>query len=1065
MKTLRLLSLLVLAFGLTFGVFGELPEGEAGYDVVWQKMTPFDDAPQAFRADNPAQGFQVYFTDGGIRVLPAVELDPTWEFEFEFSGCGRHADVLPLGEAVPVNPGGRIEYARPASMEIYSNGPGGLDIRLQVDCPPKAAGPAYRKLRLEARVAGDLRGEASADGRSVGFFRMGSPFDALRFDSISVEDAEGRPLFFRIGYSLHIERGTILQLTIEDRDAAYPLSVGMVLRGGADGLMDEHPWEESTENLPREWTGGIEGPWAAGDYNGDGFPDLASGGAGRPLRLFASVPDVATLFPWDEVFLAHPELWPRMIVPVWTSTEGIDSKGLGWADVDADGDQDLLVGSEIAPERVFLNRTIREHARNESLPGPKVIQNGSFESGDLTGWTVSAPDGVWCSGPTVLCGTPIPGIPCAPGLYPTGLWPYEGNCLFFTGWTFNSPGPAGGPPWAIQIYQDAVVPLGATTLTTHSRMSFINNSWSSQVVYYRLYRPGGGPLPNWIQICLGSGGPSGWGWDTLTISGLESYANQTIRIQFDVATHGVSPPDYSEFALDDFTFDWNPFTVSGYKFHDLNGNGVDDGEPRLDGFEMQLQEFWGGQWNTVQTTTTAGGGLYSFTISLPSPNEFRVREAATASWPQTTPQPPTFLATAAGVLDENISGYENLAFGNFETFTVEGTKFLDENGNGVMDAGETGLPSWTIFLDENVNGVWDPGESTYLTDAAGFFRFTSQDNVPDPLPVIEVMQPGWMNITPNPVSVPISGGATITVDFGNFQPITIGGLKFEDGDGNGIMDPGEPGLAGWTIYLDDNGSGTLDPGEQSTVTAGGGLFEFPGLGPGTYRVRESAQAGWIQTTPDPADIVATSGLAVPPIVFGNRPCEPTCSASADPASGHLPLQVQFAGAVVLPPGCPPSAATWSWDFGDGVGTSTDQNPLYTYTTWGGLTWTLTASVNGYDCTFSGTVDVWPYDLVFMDDYNRSLVCVNSSNGSWSWTYFDPRMGTGSFNGDGLIRIQSGIMTIQSIAGTPWTMSVKYNTLHQRAYGFFLYRAFRLRSGLSDLDTTNNQVICASPPAP
>ena len=37
---------------------------------------------------------------------------------------------------------------------------------------------------------------------------------------------------------------------------------------------------------------------------------------------------------------------------------------------------------------------------------------------------------------------------------------------------------------------------------------------------------------------------------------------------------------------------------------------------------------------------------------------------------------------------------------------------------------------------------------------------------------------------------------------------------------------------------------------------------------------------------------------------------------------------------------------WSWDFGDGVGTSTDQSPLYTYATSGPYTVTLTVTGPG-----------------------------------------------------------------------------------------------------------------------
>ncbi|MBN2578729.1 MAG: tandem-95 repeat protein [Pirellulales bacterium] len=47
----------------------------------------------------------------------------------------------------------------------------------------------------------------------------------------------------------------------------------------------------------------------------------------------------------------------------------------------------------------------------------------------------------------------------------------------------------------------------------------------------------------------------------------------------------------------------------------------------------------------------------------------------------------------------------------------------------------------------------------------------------------------------------------------------IHGAKYDDLDGDGaVREPGEPGLAGWTIYLDGNGNGTLDSGTVTTVS-------------------------------------------------------------------------------------------------------------------------------------------------------------------------------------------------------------------------------------------------------
>src|SRR5262245_28494538 len=50
---------------------------------------------------------------------------------------------------------------------------------------------------------------------------------------------------------------------------------------------------------------------------------------------------------------------------------------------------------------------------------------------------------------------------------------------------------------------------------------------------------------------------------------------------------------------------------------------------------------------------------------------------------------------------------------------------------------------------------------------------------------------------------------------GDGRPVTatIEGFKFNDLNGNGVFNPGEPRLNGVTIFLDANMNGTLDPGE------------------------------------------------------------------------------------------------------------------------------------------------------------------------------------------------------------------------------------------------------------
>ena len=48
-----------------------------------------------------------------------------------------------------------------------------------------------------------------------------------------------------------------------------------------------------------------------------------------------------------------------------------------------------------------------------------------------------------------------------------------------------------------------------------------------------------------------------------------------------------------------------------------------------------------------------------------------------------------------------------------------------------------------------------------------------------------------------------------------------------------------------------------------------GNFTFSNVGPGTYKVREVTQAGWLRTTTNPGDITTASNTNVSGINFGN----------------------------------------------------------------------------------------------------------------------------------------------------------------------------------------------------
>ncbi len=98
---------------------------------------------------------------------------------------------------------------------------------------------------------------------------------------------------------------------------------------------------------------------------------------------------------------------------------------------------------------------------------------------------------------------------------------------------------------------------------------------------------------------------------------------------------------------------------------------------------------------------------------------------------------------------------------------------------------------------------------------------------------------------------------------------SISGIKFEDGNGNGIKDSTDFGLAGWTIFLDSNNNGVLDEGEVSTVTDSIGNYSFGNLTAGIFRVREVMQSGWTRTSVQAESTAVDVGQSTANVNFGN----------------------------------------------------------------------------------------------------------------------------------------------------------------------------------------------------
>ncbi|RMG54839.1 MAG: hypothetical protein D6723_04090, partial [Acidobacteria bacterium] len=316
------------------------------------------------------------------------------------------------------------------------------------------------------------------------------------------------------------------------------------------------------------------------------------------------------------------------------------------------------------------------------------------------------------------------------------------------------------------------------------------------------------------------------------------------------------------------------------KFADLDGDGMQDpGEPLLAGWEFDITDQ---NNNPIGTITTSPPGTSPACLTV-APGTYIVTEQVQSGWMPTTPNPQTVTVQPGQMVTVAFGNQQevNCDLLNISTQSVPGAfccwQLTVNNGHAVP-----------VPLEIQVTAV-SPVTITSATPAAGWTQTPSP-----PVP------PGTTTVTWSHTSGAIPTGstplATICLDpngalpqildvewldqAGNvvckqrlaFDCPTTGeihGMKFHDLDGDGVKDPGEPGLQGWTIQLADAQGNVV----ATTTTDAQGNYWFMNVpAPGTYTVSEITPPGWTQTFP-PAPgtytVTLNPGDVVTNIDFGN----------------------------------------------------------------------------------------------------------------------------------------------------------------------------------------------------
>lgn len=332
-------------------------------------------------------------------------------------------------------------------------------------------------------------------------------------------------------------------------------------------------------------------------------------------------------------------------------------------------------------------------------------------------------------------------------------------------------------------------------------------------------------------------------------------------------------------------------TISGLVFRDEDADGLyepagDPAEVGIENVTVNIYEDAGGgtPGNLVDTVTTdvdgnytsteLAGGDYVVEIVIPADSGFSytLQDQVGSADPEdtgdsdidaTTGQVAVTLQSGVGNSLSNIDG------GLIPGSTVSGLVFNDTDFDGIYEPGdgETGIEAVTVnvYVDPGASPLGTP-VNTVQTNTNG--DYTTRELAPGDY-ILEFVTPAGFAITlqdvggseandsdvdpaTGQVSVSIAAGAPSPVEnisAGFVQPASIGDLVFEDLNGNGLRNTGEPGVSGVTVNLLDENGDPLSP-PISDVTDVNGNYSFDDLNPGSYIVEFIAPTGSIFTTPN-----------------------------------------------------------------------------------------------------------------------------------------------------------------------------------------------------------------------
>ena len=300
-----------------------------------------------------------------------------------------------------------------------------------------------------------------------------------------------------------------------------------------------------------------------------------------------------------------------------------------------------------------------------------------------------------------------------------------------------------------------------------------------------------------------------------------------------------------------------PATISGFVYEDDSDDGIKDaGESGIEGTIVTLVDLQG---NVVATTTTDANGRYEF-LDIP-PGDYALIETQPSDYFDGIDTPGEVRGQTVGVPGNDGDSIRLITlkqgdigtdfnFGELLGASLSGHVHSDLDGDCLIDPDEDLLEGVIIRL---LDALGEEVART-TTDQNGQYTFT--DIRPGEYTVVEEQPEGFFEGDARAGSAGgdvensnrigsvtlTSGEVAVDYDFCEHPPAEIIGSVFHDTNGDCLFDPHEDGIEGVLVELYDD-SGQLI---ASTRTDAAGNYKFSNLPMGSYTIRETQPAGWLQ---------------------------------------------------------------------------------------------------------------------------------------------------------------------------------------------------------------------------